>query len=257
VFDEAVTSAVCGLVKSTFRKGAEPADLDRLPRRIADTLELPRERWPLSVIRKLADELLACAAARQFKHLYEARWLNLLGFCMRPGFGDAFDSQRIKKIWKFYKNGPAHPKHPQVRAEWWIFWRRVAGGLTPGQQPGKSPPQMIWSLSRFGARELLYGSVDRVIPPDRVAAWIDTLLDLPWPDPAPVCSALAQMARKTGDRMRDIDPGHRERVARYLTAQGADAAQRKAVTHIMPVVQADQQDQFGESLPAGIILKEA
>ena len=65
---------------------------------------------------------------------HESRWLNLTGFCMRPGFGDALDEHRIQRIWKIYREGRLHSKNAQVSADWWIFWRRIAGGLKPGQQ---------------------------------------------------------------------------------------------------------------------------
>ena len=53
---------------------------------------------------------------------------------MRPGLGDPFDAERVKKIWKLYKPGVTFPKKPQVQLEWWIFWRRMAAGLKPGHQ---------------------------------------------------------------------------------------------------------------------------
>jgi hypothetical protein len=34
----------------------------------------------------------------------------------------------------FLHRGEQYPKHPQVVSEWWILLRRVAGGLTSGQQ---------------------------------------------------------------------------------------------------------------------------
>lgn len=101
---------------------------------MAAILELEKSKWPTPVIRKMADTLFKCKQGRLFTPQHEARWLNLLGFCLRPGFGDPLDDWRIKETWKiFLENLKHHDKH-QCRTEWRILWRRVAGGLRAGQQ---------------------------------------------------------------------------------------------------------------------------
>jgi hypothetical protein len=98
------------------------------------TLEMPKEKWPTSLIRKLSDTLLECRRGRSLSPQHEARWFNLLGFCLRPGFGDPLDEWRMKEVWKIFPQGLEFPRKGQGGSEWWIFWRRVAGGLTIGQQ---------------------------------------------------------------------------------------------------------------------------
>ena len=107
---------------------------ERLMKELASVLEMSKEKWPTSVIRKLADTLLQCERGRGFSPQHEARWLNLLGFCLRPGFGDPLDEWRIKEVWRIFPRGLEFPRKAQGRSEWWIFWRRVAGGLSAGQQ---------------------------------------------------------------------------------------------------------------------------
>ena len=58
----------------------------------------------------------------------------MLGYCLRPGFGDAADDLRLRRIWQVWFQGPVHGKHPQAAAEWWVLWRRIAAGLRNGQQ---------------------------------------------------------------------------------------------------------------------------
>ena len=64
-----------------------------------------------------------------------SRWYNLTGFCLRPGFGDSLDKFRVEQLWKLL-NAISKPGDKQgVRqadggADYWIMWRRVAGGLT-------------------------------------------------------------------------------------------------------------------------------
>jgi hypothetical protein len=61
-------------------------------------------------------------------------WLNLIGFCLRPGFGDALDSWRITQLWPIFVSGVQFAQDKQVGAEWWTLWRRVAGGLDTAAQ---------------------------------------------------------------------------------------------------------------------------
>jgi hypothetical protein len=107
---------------------------EALRKSLEDILGLGRDKWPTQVIRQLADALLEHQAGRARSQEHEKRWLNLLGFCLRPGFGDPADDLRMQQVWKVYLQGLAFPKEPQCRSEWWVFWRRVAGGLSSGKQ---------------------------------------------------------------------------------------------------------------------------
>ena len=107
---------------------------EKLPRDLVAIFELGKDRWPTSLIRNLADALHECRQGRTLTPHHESRWLNLLGFCMRPGFGAPLDEWRMKELWKIYPLGLQFPRQAQCRSEWWIFWRRIAGGLTAGQQ---------------------------------------------------------------------------------------------------------------------------
>lgn len=115
----------------TSKDGANP---ELLFKEIVAALALRKENIPTSVIRKLADTLIKNKQGRSFSPQHEARWLNLLGFCMRPGFGDALDEWRIKEIWKIFLEGLKYSDKHQCLSEWWILWRRIAGGLKAGQQ---------------------------------------------------------------------------------------------------------------------------
>jgi hypothetical protein len=90
--------------------------------------------WPLPVIRTLADVLLDTVSGRQRGPAYEVRWLNLAGFCVRPGFGSTLDEWRISELRKVYAAGLAFPKEIQNQAEWLVLWQRVSAGFNAGQQ---------------------------------------------------------------------------------------------------------------------------
>src|SRR5690606_38549742 len=120
------------LLRETFLGDGE--GLSKLVAKLEELAELPREAWGIGLLRELADELLACEARRQASPRHEIRWLNLMGYAMRPGFGDPADTVRMREIWKLYFDGPCNPGDAQALTEWWIFWRRVASGLKPGHQ---------------------------------------------------------------------------------------------------------------------------
>ena len=134
--DDAVVERALAEIEVTFnaQAGSDLHPPAHLRRRLEELLELDKEAWPTPLIRKLADGLLENEAGRRFSPEHEARWLNLLGFCLRPGYGDPVDEWRMKRVWKLYFEGLVNSRDNQCRTQWWIFWRRVAGGLKAGQQ---------------------------------------------------------------------------------------------------------------------------
>ncbi|AYM77334.1 molecular chaperone DnaK [Janthinobacterium agaricidamnosum] len=93
-----------------------------------------RESWETPLLRQLFDALLLRARGRRRSAEHERVWLNLAGYCLRPGYGDALDPWRIEQLWALFDAGVQHHKDNQVCAEWWTLWRRVAGGLSTEQQ---------------------------------------------------------------------------------------------------------------------------
>lgn len=142
-------------IRAVFAAGSGRSP-QSLPRELADTLEKGRENWPTPAVRKMADVLIECSQGRLASPEHEARWLNLLGFCLRPGYGAALDDYRIREAWKLFPQGLAFPKDLQCRTEWWIFWRRLAGGLSAGQQAHFFQQSAAWVL--VGGRKKGKGS---------------------------------------------------------------------------------------------------
>ena len=70
---------------------------------------------------------------------HEARWLNLLGYSLRPGYGVALDDWRVTETWRTINGKLAHGT-PAIRNESLILWRRLAGGLSCGQQAAIAEP---------------------------------------------------------------------------------------------------------------------
>ncbi|MEG2033318.1 MAG: Hsp70 family protein, partial [Janthinobacterium sp.] len=93
-----------------------------------------RESWETPLLRQLFDALLLRARGRRRSAEHERVWLNLAGYCLRPGYGEALDPWRMEQLWALFDTGVQHHKDNQVCAEWWTLWRRVAGGLSTEQQ---------------------------------------------------------------------------------------------------------------------------
>src|SRR5579863_6170253 len=131
VSNEAVEGA-CELVRSAFASLAIAPE--ELPSRLEAALGLGRNSWPVDVARRLADVFLEQIEHRKRSAAYEVRWLNLGGFCLRPGFGYIGDEYRIEQVRRMYSGGLQFGNQVQNEIDWWIFWGRLAGGLNRNQQ---------------------------------------------------------------------------------------------------------------------------
>ncbi|MBF0591816.1 MAG: hsp70 family protein, partial [Nitrospirae bacterium] len=128
--DETNMQEASDLIRKAFDSNDTTITPDNITKRLEQTLALDRTLWPLFAIRTLWDVLIELRHRRLATPRYEARWLNLAGFLLRPGFGHPVDEHRIKELWKSYAEGINFARDGQCRLEWWILWRRVAGGLS-------------------------------------------------------------------------------------------------------------------------------
>ncbi|PYT24602.1 MAG: molecular chaperone DnaK [Acidobacteria bacterium] len=307
VSEEALEKAV-ELILNVFSTSAK-AEIapEELPSKLEQMLALGRTSWPVNTIRRLADSFLECADGRKKSPAFEARWLNLGGYCLRPGFGFPGDDFRIEQTRRIWSSGLQHANQVQCEIDWWIFWGRIAGGLNRNQQidlyqriaplllpragkklrlnsslereiwrtasslellpiqtktelgealirtvkAGKARESEFWCISRLGARELFYGPMNQVLPPSPVSRWVDALQ----PNPA-AADALASLARRTDDPMRDLPPATREAVRQKLAAlpnserllavfEGEEERDERTLGRI-----------FGEELPSGLVVVE-
>ncbi len=311
VIDPARVEAARGVLHAAFEGGDDPVTLGR---RLEAALGAGRDGWPLAAIRALWDTLWPLEPARARSAEHEARWLNLAGFLLRPGFGDPGDELRVNRLWRVLGADLRHPRAVQCRAEWWNLWKRLAGGLAARQQEhllqqvtpallrrgrakgprpgpqelremwqaigscerlapstraelgaalvteaerGRATDQELWALARLGARAPLYGPLNCVVHRDAAASWADRLLRAAWPRPEAYAFALAQIARATGDRERDLDASLRERIAERLESL-ADGGRRAArlVREPVPLEAREEARLLDEALPAGLRIRE-
>jgi DNA-K related protein/Hsp70 protein len=306
VISEEASAQALGLVRAVFSPtGKAPVAPEELPAKLEQVLGLGRNSWPLATIRQLADVFLECVDGRKKSPAFEVRWLNLCGFCLRPGLGFPGDDFRLEQARRVYSAGLQFPNQVQCEIDWWIFWGRVAGGLNRNQQTdiyqrlagvlmprggkkvrvnssllremwrtasclellpihtktelgdylvrnGKADSfsaSDLWCLSRLGARELLYGPINQVVPPVTATRWAEALLQAP-----SAGDALASIGRSTGDPTRDLPPATRESIRAKL------AAMPHAESLLAAFEGEDERDQnaldrmFGEALPSGLVL---
>jgi len=119
------------IIKQNF---ATPNQLPQIMKQLENTMQTPRKEWGINMLREIADLLLQNQNWRQISPEHEIRWLNLLGFTLRPGCGTVADAWRIQQLWKLWYTKTIHQKNNLVNTEWWILWRRVVAGLQVGHQ---------------------------------------------------------------------------------------------------------------------------
>jgi hypothetical protein len=121
------------IAPSTRSSGAPNAP-DNLVSEMEAALGAKRDVWPVAAIRPFTDALIEGAAARAQSPRHEVRWLNLAGFCLRPGFGVAGDHTRVDRLRQLVSGGPVFADDLPSQVETLVLLRRIAGGVNAGDQ---------------------------------------------------------------------------------------------------------------------------
>ncbi|MBR5711598.1 MAG: Hsp70 family protein [Thermoguttaceae bacterium] len=306
-------------------------------KRITGIIGQSRETLPAPALRSLFDALMELEPGRKKSAAHEARWLNLAGFCLRPGIGASMDDWRIEQIWKSVFGKLRFPQ-PDNRLQLWILWRRAAAGLSSGRQiqlmepilrqlrslcnslnPGKRPKAkgrnewfytptesaelfrlfgameklpieskqetgdlllnllssketpgstaaILWSIGRLGARASSITTMETILSPEAVEAWVRKLIGITSrktefviPETertdaiAAAAFAVVLTTHKTGDRYRDISESLRADALRFL--ESVPGVKPRWITLVRDggSLQDDERaEEFGETLPAGL-----
>lgn len=134
--DEETHAAARSAIEAVFGpSGTDPPA--QLMKTLAKVLDQERHHWPTSLLRGMWETCMHFESGRRRSAAHEARWLNLVGYALRPGYGFAVDDWRVAQTWRTINGKLAFPAS---QAEMMIVWRRIAGGLTPGQQLGLAEP---------------------------------------------------------------------------------------------------------------------
>ncbi|MBY7700137.1 Hsp70 family protein [Vibrio harveyi] len=114
------------------KKSAESKEIKTLAKDLEKKLG-KRDEWDFTTLRQLFDTFAQGRKRRRRSEQHEKNWLRLAGFALRPGFGDPTDLWRIEQVWGLYQQNIQFKNH-QGWTDWWVFWRRIAGGLSQEQQ---------------------------------------------------------------------------------------------------------------------------
>ncbi|SAL22905.1 chaperone heat-shock protein [Caballeronia peredens] len=172
-----------------------PKEVKRLRAQLEQTLGA-RDTWDIALLRELFGALWERAKKRRRSADHERLWLNLTGFCMRPGFGSPLDEWRVEQLWTLFDQGIQYSNESQIWSEWWTLWRRAAGGLAEAAQlrllddmafvlqpPGTSRYRRAAGAARAGYEDMvrLAASLERVPVERKIEAgeWLLTRLKKP------------------------------------------------------------------------------
>jgi molecular chaperone DnaK (HSP70) len=117
-------------------------------------------------------------------------------------------------------------------------------------------PQLYAALGRLGARVPAYASAHHVVSSRTAGSWLAHLLRADWAAIPTAAWATVQLARRTGDRARDVDPKLAEEVAVRLERAGARPEWTRMVREVVALDEAQRREMFGEALPSGLRLVE-
>jgi len=155
-------------IDSLYGKKKKPGFEHDNPKALVKDLEglfgLPREEWDTPFLRSLWPHLEAGLTRRGRSLAHEVSWLYLAGYALRPGYGFELDEWRVAELWRAFELGLTFPKERQAEEQWWIMWRRVAGGLSREQQE-KIFDRIFPALRKGEATPEVYmlaGSLERI-----------------------------------------------------------------------------------------------
>ena len=140
-FDATVESAA-QLIGRVFGGSADGDTLapETLVSQMEAVLGAKRDSWPISAIRRFGDVLIELAAGRKKSPRHEARWLNLAGFCLRPGFGVPGDDARVNDLRTIASNELVFADDLQCQVGMLVLLRRIVGGIDASTQQALLSP---------------------------------------------------------------------------------------------------------------------
>ncbi len=93
-----------------------------------------RPSWSTDLARALFDAIAPYARARRKSADHERVFWLLAGYCVRPGFGDPLDPQRVRALARLFVEKVVFADEERVWQQFWIAWRRAAAGLDASAQ---------------------------------------------------------------------------------------------------------------------------
>lgn len=234
------------LVDRVYGPAARTVD-PREVRKLGQTLEEalgPRESWSMPLLRELWGTLFAGARKRRRSAVHERLFYRLLGYGLRPGFGYPLDEWRCEQTSQLLAENVNFHGDISVWNEFWVMWRRIAGGLAEEHhralwrtlephlarrippQPGRNAPKPK-GLQPEGLDEMVRtaAALEHLEPAQKTVFgnWIATRLQAPGVSASgPWAWALGRAGARVpvfGSGHRTVDPAQAEEWLALLLAK--------------------------------------
>lgn len=231
----------------------------------------PLDEWRCEQAASIFAEGVQFVQEPQIWNAYWVHWRRLA-----PGL----TADRHREIWTHlrphlaYRIDPDHPRHagrPKgVQPEGLHEMVRLAASLDhlcaedKGQLGAWIGAQLrlptgingpwTWALGRLGARLPPARSQHQAVAPEVAESWLEWIGDAHARGADGALFAITQVARKTGDRSRDLDDAPRSRALEILKHANAPEPWLRLVTEVTHLNLADEARALGDTLPVGLVL---
>ena len=229
----------------------------------------PLDTWRARVMWGVFNENLAHAKSEPGKLAWWITWRRIAGGLAKGQQDQIFDrlaklllpnplqakklteakpsKQELAEMWRAVASLERLPTHNKVK-----LGEELMRRLEP--RKGREDIVHLWALSRLGARVPLYGPLNAVISPGKIAEWLGSLCAWDWPEPDKAAFPLAQLGRRTGDRTRDLDDATRARLAAVVRAMPGGDRAAVLVEQVVDLEAREERVALGDTLPAGLKL---
>lgn len=135
-YDEAALADAEAIITGAFSSKAADSQqaLLGIVKNLEKRLGTKKEDWPTAFLRSLFGAIQKASDTLATSPAHEERWLNLAGFALRPGFGAPMDDWRVREALRVMMNGLRFKSNKSGLISYYVFLRRIAGGMTAGQQ---------------------------------------------------------------------------------------------------------------------------
>jgi hypothetical protein len=131
--DSTVLSECRDIILDTFRpKQGKTADPSQLMKKLEQKIGMDRNSWPPSLLRSFWEILLEVEFGRSIDPQHELRWLNFMGFSLRPGYGYAVDDWRVKQTWHIFPERDHSSQKPSLQIRVVDFLETNRRWIDPG-----------------------------------------------------------------------------------------------------------------------------
>jgi len=137
------------------------------------------------------------------------------------------------------------PKEKKVQICEWLLKRL---------QKSSEPNQTWWAVGRIASRVPFHASSHNVIPAKTVASWLQQILKVDWKRVPQAGFAATLIARKSGDRARDLEDSMCLLIIEKLKSSKAPSSWITMLEEYKELDEVAEKQIFGEALPPGLKL---